>query len=120
MVWAVRVVEVLGFSRLISGACSVTWTLSLTDARLSLKSTVCLWPRPADTESFRCASKRSASAFTEYAPGLSCGKLNRPDSSVLTDRWRPSSRFVAVTVTPGMAAPLGSVTEPTMALVVSP
>ena len=94
--------------------------LSLADAMLSLKSTVCFCPSPADTELFCCASKRSASAFTEYVPGLSCGKLNRPESSVFTDRLRPFSMFVTVTVAPGIAAPVGSVTDPTIALVVSP
>ena len=110
----------LGFSGLISGACSCTRTLWLADAMLSLKSTVCFCPSPAETELFCCASKRSASAFTEYVPGLSCGKLNRPASSVFTDRFRPFSTLVTVTVAPGIAAPVGSVTEPTMALVVSP
>ena len=65
-------------------------------------------------------SKRFASTLTEYSPGLSCGKLNRPESSVCTDRFSPLSMFVAVTVAPGTAASAGSVTDPAIALVVSP
>src|ERR1039458_8883789 len=53
-------------------------------------------------------------------PGLSCGKLNRPASSVFTDRLRPFSMFATVTMAPGIAAPAGSVTDPAIALVVSP
>ncbi|SPE38362.1 hypothetical protein SBA6_880012 [Candidatus Sulfopaludibacter sp. SbA6] len=53
-------------------------------------------------------------------PGLSCGKPNRPESSVFTDRFRPVSTLVTVTAAPGIAAPLGSVTDPAIALVVSP
>src|ERR1035438_6240015 len=45
-------------------------------------------------------------------PGLSCGKLNRPASSVFTDRLRPFSMFATVTMAPGIAAPAGSVTDP--------
>ena len=71
----------------------------------SLKSTVCFCPSPAATELFCRVSKPSASAFTEYVPGLSCGKLNRPDSSVFTDRLRPFSALVTVTVAPAIAAP---------------
>ena len=117
---ALKAVAVLGFSGLIRGACSCTRMLWLAEAMLSLKSTVCFCPRAAETVLFCCVSKRSASAFTEYRPGLSCGKLNRPESPVFTDRLRPFSMSVTVTVAPGMAAPAGSVTEPTIALVVSP
>src|SRR5439155_25197048 len=72
------------------------------------------------TVSFSWASNWSASAFAEYGPGLSCGKLNRPALSVFTDRVRPLSVLLMVTLAPAIAAPVGSLTEPTTALVVSP
>ena len=43
--------------------------------------------------------------FHRVDAGLSCGKLNRPASSVFTDRFRPFSTLVTVTVAPEMAAP---------------
>src|ERR1035438_8712900 len=117
---AVSVVAVFGFSGLSNGACSCTTMLSLEDAMFSRKSTVCFCPSSAMTELFCWVAKRSASTFTAYAPGLSCGKLNRPEPSVFADRFRPFSVLAMVTIAPGMAAPVGSVTDPTMALVVSP
>src|ERR1035438_2588038 len=94
MARAVRAVEVLGFPGLIRGACSCTRMLWLADAILSWKSTVCFCPRLAEVDFFCCDSKRSASAFTEYVPGWSCGKLKRLESSVFTDRFRPVSTFM--------------------------
>jgi len=75
---------------------------------------------PEKTEGFACGSNLSRSTFTVYKPGLSCGKLKRPASSVLAVRFDPVSLLVMVTVAPGRAAPLGSVTMPRTALVVSP
>src|SRR5262249_35270473 len=120
MTRAFRVVDVFGFCGLTSATSSVTVTFWLAVAIFSVKSTVCFWPSPANTASFSWASNRSASAFTEYGPGLSCGKLNRPALSALTDRLRPLSVFLMVTLAPAMAEPVGSLTEPTTALVVSP
>src|SRR6266849_1845273 len=116
----VRVVDVLGFCGLISGATSVTVTFWFAVAIFSVKSTVCFWPSPANTVAFSWASNWSASAFTEYGPGLSCGKLNRPALSVFTYRLKPLSVLLMVTLAPAIAAPVGSFTEHTTALVVSP
>jgi len=52
--------------------------------------------------------------------GFSCGKWKRPESSLLALRLSPVSLFVTVTVAPGTAAPLASLTWPMIALVVSP
>ncbi len=117
---AFRVVDVFGFCGLMSAASSVTVMFWFAVAIFSVKSTVCFWPSPANTESFCWASNWSASAFTEYGPGLSCGKLNRPALSVFTDRVRPVSALLMVTLAPAIAPLVGSLTEPTMALVVSP
>ena len=85
-----------------------------------MKLTVCFCPRPEETDALICGSKPSASALTEYEPGFNCGKLKRPASSVFALRFDPVSVLMIVTVAPAMAAPLGSTTVPTMALVVSP
>ena len=77
-----------------------------------MKLTVCLCPRPAETDWLVCGSKPSASTLTEYEPGFSCGKLKRPASSVLALRFDPVSVLTIVTVAPAMAAPLGSITVP--------
>ena len=118
---AFRVVEVLGFSGLMSGACSVTRTFLARGGEAELEIDGLPLPEPAGTELFCCGAKRSASAFTEYMPGLSCGKLKRPESSVV----HGSSEAVGLiddghVQRPAIAAPVGSVTDPTMALVVSP
>ena len=54
------------------------------------------------------------------SPGFNCGKSNLPSSSVLAVRRASLSRFVIVTIAPGMPALVASVTWPTIALVVSP
>jgi hypothetical protein len=46
--------------------------------------------------------------------------LNRPEESVVALRFSPVSWLVIVTEAPGTAAPLASLTWPTIALVVSP
>jgi hypothetical protein len=46
--------------------------------------------------------------------------LNRPPSSVVALRFAPLSELVIVTLAPGTAPPLGSPTDPMIALVVSP
>jgi hypothetical protein len=55
-----------------------------------------------------------------YGPGFNWTKLKRPASSVIVRRFDPVSVLMIVTVAPGRAAPLGSATVPTIALVVSP
>jgi hypothetical protein len=85
-----------------------------------VKLTVCFCPRPEKTDGLICGSKPSTSTLTEYEPGCNCGKLKRPASSVSALRFDPVSVLNMVTVAPAMAAPLGSTTAPTMALVVSP
>ena len=85
-----------------------------------MKLTVCFCPRPETTDALICGSKPSASTLTEYGPGFNCGKSKRPASSVLALRFDPVSVLMIVTVAPAIAAPLGSTTVPTMALVVSP
>src|ERR1019366_4347192 len=117
---ALSVVEVFGFSGLTRGASPVTVTSPFAEASFSMKLTVCLCPRPEETDSLICDSKPSTSALTEYEPGCNCGKLKRPAASVFTLRFDPVSVPMIVTVAPAMAAPLGSTTVPTMALVVSP
>jgi hypothetical protein len=83
------------------------WTsmvmVSLARATLRMKSTVCFLPSAEDTASFCCDSKPSASTLTEYGPGFSCGKLNRPESSVAAFRFSPVSLLVTVTVARGTA-----------------
>ncbi len=117
---AFRVVEVFGLSGLIGASRSVTVTLWLEAAICSVKSAACFCPRPAITGFFSCAANPSASTFTEYGPGLSCGKLNRPAPSVCADRLNPFSTLVTVIFAPAMAAPAGSLIDPTIAAVVSP
>ena len=89
-------------------------------AILRVKSTVCFWPSAEDTASFCSDSKPAASTLTEYVPGFSCAKLNRPEISVLALRFSPVSLFVIVTVARGTPAPVASLTWPMIALVVSP
>ena len=75
---AVRVVEVLGFSGLISGTCSCTRMLSVADAMLSLKSTVCFCPRPAETVLFCWVSKAVCFRFHRVRAGLKLRKAKPP------------------------------------------
>ena len=62
---AVSVVDVLGFCGLMRGVSSLTVMDWFAVAICRVKSTVCLWPSPATTELFCCASNVSASARTE-------------------------------------------------------
>ena len=85
-----------------------------------MKLTVCFCPRPAEHRTTGLRLEALASALTVYGPGFNCGKLKRPASSVigaaLRSRLGADDRYRGA----GMAPPLGSVTVPTMALVVSP
>src|SRR5580693_3224926 len=88
------------------GSSPLISTLWFDRAILSVKSTVCFWSSAEVTASFCCGAKPSASTLTEYGPGFSCGKLNRPESSVFALRFSPVSLFVTLTVACGAAAPL--------------
>src|SRR5438552_4335043 len=52
------------------------------------------------------------SALTAYGPTGSDGKRYDPSLAVTTERLKPVALFVAVTVTPGNAAPEASLTRP--------
>ena len=68
-------------------------------------------PRPVGTVERKAGQK---------VPGFSCGKLNRPASSVLAMRLNPVSELAIVTMAPRTTAMDVSRTWPTIALVVSP
>jgi hypothetical protein len=102
----VSVVVVFGFSTLISGASLITVMSACAAVIFNVKLTVLVSPNPAATDAFTWSSNPGAWARTEYAPGRSSGKLNRPDSSVRACRRTPVSPFVTVTVAPPTAPPV--------------
>src|SRR5258708_14787338 len=58
--------------------------------------------------------KPGAFTVSEYLPGATWAKLKSPVPSATVDRFSPVSTLVSSTAAPEMAAPLGSVTRPSM------
>jgi hypothetical protein len=56
----------------------------------------------------------SSSPFTEYGPGGSAGKSNSPTALLMLVRVALVALFTTVTTTPGITAPLESLTSPVM------
>src|SRR6266478_2129562 len=58
--------------------------------------------------------KPGDSTTSEYVAGASCGNSNRPFSLLLVESGAFVAVLVAVTLTPGIRAPVGSLTKPEM------
>ncbi len=71
---------------------------------------------PAESVMPFCSNflKPESSAATSYLPRGSSGARYSPSLPLTTTRWAPVSVLVMVTLTPGSAAPLLSVTVPWM------
>src|SRR5258706_5324058 len=95
-------------------ASDVTATVSVTAPPSSVTATV----TGVFTKSCRFPTvlTENPGAFTlsEYLPGVTWAKLNSPVPSATVDRFNPVSTLVSSTAAPETAAPLGSVTRPSM------
>jgi len=104
-------VPMVAFSVSTSGATPATVVISETVPNSSVKST--------RTDCWTCNSRSrvavlnpSSSLFTVYVPGGSAGKSNRPTSLVVAVRVALVALLTTVTVTPGITAPVPSLTAP--------
>ena len=86
MARAFRVVDVFGFSGLMSGACSCTTDALVRGATSSLKSTVCFCPSPAGYRVVLLRFELVRLGFHRIRAWLELRKTEPPRSSVFTDR----------------------------------
>ena len=97
-----------------SGDSPVTCTLSDTPATDSAKSTFLIWPRVSGTSGTVTALNPASVAVTSQIPDASDGNRYTPLESDTADTTTPVASFLASTVTPGMTAPVASLTMPSI------
>ncbi len=97
-----------------SSADALTLTEKKPSSRASRRSTCAVLPTLTTTPYAVPCAKSALDAMTQYVPGSKEPARNQPAPSQLTVRSKPLPTRVPVTVAPGMTAPSGPVTAPTM------
>ena len=97
-----------------SGELAATVTFSATAPICSCTLMRTRWSTPRSMSGIVTVLKPGSSDTSRYLPVGSDGAVYSPTESVTTVRVSPVPRLVSVTVAPGTAAPVVSVTEPRM------